>query len=180
MTIEINQALNRIDPPNIQLVGQQINEQHGIYPHSATTEVVSTQEVTSSAVTTHEGTSTTSFRKRGVLVFQGDVEVTITADTAGGRFIPRGYGNRDAVRDITGKFADGKTQMNLRSETYYTINGKDPTRTKGNLYTGAFRIRRNLAGHDNIVLKARTYCQGKVSEVRKVEFRIARTDTTKV
>lgn len=180
MTIKINQALDRIDPPTIYLEGQLINEQHGTYTHGLNTQTISTQEATISAGTDHNGIATVSVRKRGALAFRANVAITIEPDTVAGRFIARGYGNRDSVRDIVGKFADGKTQMNLRSETYYTTNGKDPTRTKGSLYTGAFNIRRNLSGHDNIILKARTYCQGKISKVRKVEFRIQRDDLTKV
>jgi len=56
--------------------------------------------------------------------------------------------------------------------TYYTLNGKDPKRTKANLYTGAFTVRQNKSGGDNYILKARSYINGIASPVRRVDFRI--------
>lgn len=70
--------------------------------------------------------------------------------------------------------------LGLESETYYTLNGKNPKRTKSNLYTGQIILRRNTSGSDNTILKARTYRAGKWSEVRKVEIRIVRKVATKV
>jgi len=71
--------------------------------------------------------------------------------------------------------------LGLESDTYYSLNGKNPKRTKSNLYTGTFKLRRNNeAGSDNIILKARTYRAGQWSEVRKVELRIVRKRSTKV
>jgi len=59
---------------------------------------------------------------------------------------------------------------------YYTVNGKDPTRTKKYLWKN-----RNLYFHydtsgDSVVLKARTYYQGKISDVLTVEFQIKRAN----
>ena len=70
--------------------------------------------------------------------------------------------------------------LGLESETYYTLNGKDPKRTKTNLYTVPIILRSNTSGSDNIIFKARTYRAGQWSEVRKVEIRIVRKVSTKV
>jgi len=179
MPIEINKSTERIPHPSIRLIGKVVNEGHGTYPgneHPDTADTISTLDV-------EEGSDVITaldFRKREVLVYQGNVRVAIIPDTLNGRFEPRVYTNRDKLNDIIGSNEDIKTQMNRRSETYYTINGKDPVRTKANIYTGAFTVRQNLSGSDNIVLKARTYCQGAASEVMTVEFRILRSDTNRV
>ena len=63
---------------------------------------------------------------------------------------------------------------------YYTLNGKDPSRTKNNLYTGPVKFNSNLTG-DNITIKARTYYQGKMSGVSVARINIARQiDSTEV
>ena len=62
--------------------------------------------------------------------------------------------------------------VGLGLETYYTINGKSPTRSKNYLYTKPFTLRRNVTGSDKVVLKTKSYCQGLQSEVRTVEFKI--------
>jgi hypothetical protein len=77
------------------------------------------------------------------------------------------------------KEVDGNA-LGLESETYYTLNGKNPKRTKSNLYTVPFIIRRNTSGSDNTILKARTYRAGQWSEIRMVEIRVARKVDTKV
>jgi len=84
------------------------------------------------------------------------------------------YATRSGNRFI-GAMQPGITG-NTHAEIYYTLNGKDPVRTKANLYTGIFTVKRNESGSANTILKARTYCQGKASKVIKVEFRIIRPD----
>lgn len=165
MAIPVNYMNTRIDPPAFSIVGQKVTS--GTYGGGNDTESVTTQEVVIS------GTDVT---KRSEVVFRGDVTVTITPDST---YTANSYSNRDSA-DFVGATTVSNNEVARYSETYYTVNGKDPIRTKANLYTGAFTVRRNLSGSDNFILKARTYCQGQWSEVNKVEIRIIRTNDNNV
>ena len=166
MTVYVNRPAGRVEPPTIQLVGKQVT--NGVYSSTNDTVTINTLEET----TAHGN----DVRKREVLTFRGQVEVTLTPTTNYGT---NSYSRRDNTTDIIGAWeatrgVNNEPQVNLESETYYTLNGKDPTRTKANLYTGAFTVRRNMSGTDNTIIKAKTYVQGKESEVMKSEFRIIR------
>ena len=116
-----------------------------------------------------------------------------------------------------GKVAPTANTVGLYAETFYTLNGKDPIRTKSYLYkyndyndyvsviretnpstfttdpsanlgvySGSlfddnigdlsFRLRRNYAGEDNIILKAKTYYRGDTSDIAISKFRIYNPD----
>ncbi len=115
------------------------------------------------------------------------VQITLTPDP---KFTAKPYpitaesekydGERIGLREFQGATPVIGNALGLESETYYTLNGKNPKRTKTNLYTGIFNLRRNTAGTDNIILKARTYRAGQWSEVRKVEIRIVKKIQTNV
>lgn len=167
MPITVNRPRDRVELPTVTLLGQRIRETDGTILATHNEVVTTLEEVISGNTVT----------KRSVLAFQGDVRVTIAPDP---KFNANSYNRRDARNEIIGDTGAKGTTVNGKSDTYYTINGKDPIRTQANLYTGQFRIRRNLAGHDNIVLKAKTYYMGGESEVMKVEFKIARADLNKV
>lgn len=170
MAIPINRSDSRVEPPTITLTGSLIGTD-GVVDASADT-TINTQLVV-------EGTRLSGapdVRRRDPLDFDGDVYVALTPDS---KFETTTYENR-ATGDLIGKTEATLAAMNWNSETYYTVNGKDPVRTKASLYTGQVRIRRNLSGHDNTIFKARTYAQGRASEVRTVEFRINRADLKKV
>jgi len=89
------------------------------------------------------------------------------------------YSNRSAT-DIVGKTVQAVGTVAQAAETYYTLNGKDPTRTKANLYTGAFTLRSNKSGTDNTIIKSRTYQGGRSSEVITVEITIELEDSKQV
>ena len=165
MAIDINKSTDRIDPPSISVNGVLVSD--GVYAGSAADVVRSVQDVAIE--------SERSIRNKEELVFRGDVTVTLTADTD---FTSNDYSNRSAG-EVVGKAATDLTQVNKNADTYYTVNGDDPVRTKANLYTGPFTIRRNLSG-DNTVLKVKTYGRGKESVTRKVDLRLIRTDDNKV
>ena len=157
MAIKINQSSTRVDSPSITLVGDTIVS--GTYNGSDTTSITTKQVVIESS---------TAVRKREPITFWGDVVVTLTPDTT---WTANTYTNRSST-DIVGPTASSIGKIAQKSETYYTLNGKDPIRTKANLYTGAFTLRSNKSGTDNTIIKARTYQGGRVSEVMTVEVRI--------
>ncbi|MHA1469137.1 MAG: FN3 associated domain-containing protein [Candidatus Asgardarchaeia archaeon] len=165
----INHSSTRVEPPTIVLNGAFIGTDGVIDPTSTTT--INTQLVVEGSIA---GSPTA--RRRDSLIFDGDVYVTLTPDS---KFETTTYENR-STDDIIGKTEASSGGMNWNSETYYTVNGKDPVRTKANLYTGQVRIRRNLSGHDNTIFKARTYARGLASEVRTVEFMIHRGNLNRV
>jgi len=65
-----------------------------------------------------------------------------------------------------------------KTETYFTLNGKNPIRTKSNLWTGRnVNIRENTAGMNEVILKVRTYGKGTWSDVTTIRFRIVKKTT---
>ena len=59
-----------------------------------------------------------------------------------------------------------------RADIYYTLNGKDPKRTKNYVYKNRPLILRTNTVGDKIVLKARVYRMGTWSPVSTFEFKI--------
>ena len=125
-------------------------------------------------------TSARDVDHRAIDVFYRSVTITIIPDTSN----RKGFQNNQAVWNKTAAKRndennnvfvgeqDGGLIQNETMYTYYTINGKDPKRTKANLYTGPFTVRQNKSGGDNYILKARSYINGIASPVRRVDFRI--------
>lgn len=175
MTIKINQSADRVDPPSIRLTGQKIPQPffpgHPLGTYD--TETISTLE---EVVSQHD--SDTEVRKRESLLYRSNIEVALIPDA---KYTANRY---KALRPTTTTgqkphFFDNGSNGRIgtkKSDTYYTLNGKDPVRTKANLYTGKFLIKRNESGGDNTILKAKTYVNGQESKVMKVELRIIRPD----
>jgi len=170
MTIKINQKNTRVDPPRITLYGQKITAPYHNQLEAYDTDIINTLE----EVTALEQHGLTTVRKRESLLYRSDVDITFALDKT---YTLQTYGaSRFATRTgnrFIGAMLPGVTG-NTHAEIYYTTNGKDPVRTKSNLYTGVFTIKRNESGSDSTILKARTYVQGRSSEVIKIEFRIIR------
>ena len=171
MAIKINQSADRINPPTIAVTGERVIE--GMESGNADSEVITTQTV--------RWTWATTIRTREALSFKGDVTVTLTPDSS---LTPFDYSLRSAS-DFVGKApmtrrSDGSGRVNQKAETYYTLNGKDPIRTKANLYTGPFTLRSNKSGTDSTIIKVKTYQGGKVSVVRTVEVLIQLKNSKKV
>lgn len=182
MAISINKpGKDMINPPQIRIEGKKIT--NGVRGAVAT-DVFRTQQVIKRGL---------SFTRRDEVVYDGNVIVSFIPDAEFpaenyeglNTFTPYNEVGSD-TRTVVGKRpAEGKNvkrlpnspyslgiELNKKSNTYYTLNGKDPTRTKSYLYTGSFTIRRNTAG-DNVILKVRTYVRGHWSKVRTVELKIA-------
>jgi len=108
--------------------------------------------------------------KQEALIMQGTVTVTMAASG----LTLKSYEDYDDSDSLTfiGKFED---ENNIdKAEIRYTVNGKDPSRTKYQLYKGSFVFKSNKSGGDNLILKARTYYQGRWSDVYTAEIRIKR------
>jgi len=168
MAISINQQQTRIDPPEVQLTGQRVRDvsTSGDYGGNDDIDLVTTMEEVTE-------TGGTVVRKREVLVYRGTVRMELVPDT---NFSTTNYSNRVArAGEFVGVAGMNKLAVNQTSETYYTLNGKDPSRTKANLWTGQpIDLRHNKSGTDNTIIKARSYINGLVSKVMKVEIRIIR------
>jgi len=59
-----------------------------------------------------------------------------------------------------------------KGEIRYTLNGKDPSRTKYKIYKNDFKIKNGTIGAEKVILKARLYTRGRWSDVTSVEFKI--------
>lgn len=190
MTIKINQKNTRVDPPRITLYGQRIdaprynyrgtrelvwpvgNPSAAFWKNTGTNRYTDTISTLEEVVSVHDGNI--QVRKRESLLYRSDVDVRFILDKT---YTLQTYGASRRATVGTDRFIGAMlpgVTGNTHAEIYYTINGKDPMRTKSNLYTGVFTIKRNESGSDNTILKARTYVQGRASEVIKVEFMIIR------
>ena len=165
--ILIGRPSTKVDPPIIVLSGKLVDTSTGVFEGNPDGQLrVSNQDIR---------IVKNLIYNREVKVFQGRVKVQIIPDPT---WKPARYSEANAHTNgstkVCGVTQTQKTQINKKSETWYTTNGKDPVRTKSKLYAGkSFTILRNESG-DNTVLKFRTYQGGRASDVRTIEFRILR------
>ncbi len=167
MAININKSTDRVEIPTVVIRGRETSEDGSVgslLNHTITNDIA------------EDSTGAGPWRNQDTMIFNENVRITITPDS---KFLAASYSPRSSG-DIIGETQIENRRIGTSSETYYTLNGKNPKRTKSNLYTGAFTLRRNESGSDNVILKVRTYYQGKWSEVFKTEFRIGRDDTNRV
>ena len=152
MTIKVNYSGTRINLPTIHVQGRIINSEGGIGVNKSTSLTNDIEE---------DETTSGNWVNQPVTTFWGNVTITIGADK---KYAANDYSRRSSG-DIIGPpevdqaslfVGQTPTGGGLGSDTYYTINGKNPKRTKSNLYTGPFLVRRNESGSDNYSLKART------------------------
>ena len=178
--LHVNKESTRVGKPAVSINGKQIGSDGVIIAAEAWTPNQNDVEKI--------GVSWSNQEERVYYVDGNDwVTITLTPDS---KFIAKSYYATAESAMYTGaqvgalKFQGAKgmdgNALGLESETYYTLNGKDPKRTKTNLYTVPIILRSNTSGSDNIIFKARTYRAGQWSEVRKVEIRIVRKVSTKV
>ena len=180
MAININHPNDpngRVDAPEVRIAGKEVDTTDGTL--NSITRIYSRDHQRLEG--RDDSQSARNVDHRALDVFARSVTVTINSDAA----TSKGFQNNQAVwrkavedREINdnnvfvGEQPCGLEQ-NATLYTYYTLNGKDPSRTKANLYTGPFTVRQNKSGGDNYVLKTRSYINGIASPVRTVEFRIA-------
>ena len=162
MTIEINNqtiAHKSVAAPTVQIEG-------GVLRRN------STETTTKTYNTHHQYMDGINVRTRDVDTFYRSALVTIIQDSSlGAKNSQPKYRSDAGSQGIFVGEQPGGLSQNSVAETYVTVNGKDPKRTKANLYTNPFYINSNVSG-DNVIIKARTYVNGLASEVRKVEIRI--------
>ena len=170
MAININKSTDRVEIPTVVIRGRETSEDGSVgslLNHTITNDI------------TEDSTVAGNWRNQDVMIFKDSVRVTVTPDP---KFSAASYSARSSG-DIIGETSvtnRSNITFGTSSETYYTVNGKSPKRTKSNLYTGAFTLTRNESGTDNVILKVRTYYQGNWSKVFKTEFRIGRDNTNLV
>ena len=172
MVINVNKSTDRVEIPTVVLRGKEVSED------GETTGSLRNYTITNDIA--EDSTVSGNWRNQDEMRFYGSITVTIISDP---KYTSNDYSRR-SVGDIVGavEMVDNKIGMHpsggtgTGSDTYYTLNGKNPKRTKSTVYTGAFTIRRNESGSDNCILKVRTYYNGSWSEVFKTEFRISRDE----
>lgn len=166
MTIEIGKEI--IQPPVIRISGSKVSSTDGAIAESSE-DIYNSQHVVENEL---------EFTQRETVLYDDEVTVTIVPDSSYETYT---YKDIDAYEDFsksTNKVI-GKVRKNVNnvgqnsiSETYYSLNGKDPLRTKTFLYTKPFVVRRNSSGSDDVILKAKTFVGGKSSLIRTVKIRI--------
>lgn len=177
MAININHPNDpngRVDAPEVRISGKEVNTTDGTL--DSITRIYSRDH--QRLYGRDDSKSARDVDNRALDAFARSVTVTINSDTA------KGFDNNQAVwrktvesREVNDNnvFVGEQDTGIVKNETmytYYTLNGKNPNRTKANLYTGPFTVRQNKSGGDNYVLKVRSYINGIASPVRRVDFRI--------
>jgi len=142
---------------------------------------------------------TSNLYKENLPTFYNSVRVVLDCDVSYPRYT---YGrNSSANRFFTGKviYSNRNNAVGEFAEIYYTLNGKDPCRTRSYLYKYdspktflnpstsespanweidydiiGFAIESHPGDSDGIVLKAKVYYQGNESDIAEVKFRIIR------
>ncbi len=190
-----------IAKPEIRLVGDRI----GTTRTSYFAEKVDHAKYLKPTFTMVIGGGVTQFDQEDLLTFSKNVRVIITTPLS-----PRPNYAKAAGSEFNSLTFEGKsprstyalpqsTHQNLNYvETYYTLNGKDPIRTKasvyvyrdwsdvedydnpsddlaqvyGNIATLGFILSSSPTGSDYITLKAKSYQDGKESRVAIARFRI--------
>ena len=145
--------------------------------------------------------STTPLDEDNLMTFEEFVRIIITTNVS----YPKPTYVREG-RPLTSLEFEGKNKdennFNLTAETYYTLNGKDPIRTSSYLYkysdlndrerdtnpsnldpkdnigTLGFLLKVSPTGSNTVILKSRTYYDGKISPVSVAKFRIYFVDNT--
>jgi len=133
---------------------------------------------TAEEVSTKESLSGQTASKGAILTFLGDVIVTFGTD---------GDNYTDAVYTNTSTNYVGHSNMgsdnkvNDEAQLYFTLNGKDPIRTKANLYYGqTITLKSNKSGSDNTIIKVKKYAGGLWSDVAIAEIKIVRSNKNAV
>jgi hypothetical protein len=145
--------------PQFQLTGNQITSEN---PQATTA-------LSSSTIDAWVVKSGNDFTQQDVILMSQTVTVGIIDAAGGGNSIP----TYSTAGDFTGGKPFTNNTIGGNFEIYYTLNGKDPVRTKAYLYTGTFVLSDNKSGSDNTIIKARSYLNGLASDVAKIELRIA-------
>ncbi len=113
-----------------------------------------------------------TFRNDEILYFKRKVRITMKSGD-GASLLP--YARQEKRKGRFNKNTDLVFIGHLEGhgvEVRYTLNGKDPSRTKYQIYKGEFNIKTGTASNSLISLKARTYERGKWSDVILVQFKI--------
>ena len=145
--------------PRFQLTGEKITGENPATSTTLTNETIDAWVVKDGQ----------NFTKQDTITMSQSVEITIIDADGGGNTIP----SYDTDGDFVGGTPfNGKT-IGGNWEIYYTLNGKNPSRTKVYLYTGPFTLSDNKSGSGNTIVKARAYKNGLWSDVSKIELIIA-------
>ena len=129
----------------------------------------------------------TQFDSDNILTFSNNVRVIITTMALPKVVYTRESGKLSAL-EFEGKGRVNIKNVNHLAETYYTLNGKDPVRTKANIYNYhdkndtnndlGFVLSANNTGNSLLTVKAVTYQTGKKSKIAIAKFRIVQTQNT--
>ena len=188
------QEIGPIAKPVIWLVGQQLNSKSidefaGRVDHARHLNPAETIEIG----------GVTTFKQEKILTFDKRARIIITAQVSPKANYIRESGVLDSLTFEGNQANNNREAVNRYAETYYTLNGKEPVRTKAHLYnyldmTDAtydgnpsaedssllnlldlgFILSASPAGSDLITLKAVTYHNGNKSRVAIAKFKIAR------
>ncbi len=188
------QEIGPIAKPVIWLVGQQLNSESidefsGRVDHSRHLNPAETIEIG----------GVTTFKQEKILTFDKRARIIITAQVSPKANYTRESGVLDSLTFEGNQANNNREAVNRYAETYYTLNGKEPVRTKANLYNYldmndgiydgnpsndtnditnlsalGFILSASPTGSDLITLKAVTYQNGNKSRVAIAKFKIAR------
>jgi hypothetical protein len=155
MTIKIPSDLGKPSMPQIKLTGEKIVTEKPLTHTTLTNEIIGDWQYSSGLI----------FTKQNPIIMIESVTITFTDPD----------GNSIPTYNTSSNFLSGKPNISNifgNYEIYYSLNGKNPIRTKSYLYTGPFTLTYNRSGSDNTIVKVKAFKNGMASDIACVELRI--------
>jgi len=186
--------IRKIARPEIRLVGNIIND-NGVVVENFSEVVDHFNPIGFRTTTSIQSES--QLNKEDLITFVGSVRVIITGKVDPKPSYARQSSNFNSLT-FEGKQNFNRTSGGTYSETFYSLNGKDPVRNSNYLYkfkdwddfveeavdpsSGeitisnindlGFLLKTNPTGYDVISLKTRTFYQGSISDTSTAYFRL--------
>jgi len=173
---------NPVAKPKIEIEGKLISTD-GKIGSKTSISVDQTPKVNGNSVRATKGESAGSLP-----AFYNEVTLSLDVDSSVRKSLQNSnYNNANAKinsttfqgKETSGKYNQAPSVVNNIAYIYYTLNGKDPSRTKSNLYTGPITLRHNQFSGDNVIVKARVYFEGQSSSVTVANINIVRRTSSK-
>lgn len=176
-----NQTVAKLTAPTISLAGTTVSPGKD-YTDGTWNVTAGIFESPNASDSSSKQFSVDNGRVERTLVFDdlADISMTVTGHTLRTRDTsPTTPGRPTFYGDLAGVLRN--SDQTDRAEIRYTVNGKDPSRTKyyrwGIDDASTIRLQMNKTGGSETVIKARTYFRGRYSDATTVRVRIAKGTT---
>jgi len=194
MAIEINNPRDVINPPEIRITGRRVDISQNATVGTTGTGAQKAKVATYTLPPKSRSIQSASWNNQNnpPMTFSGEVVMEIVPhDSKIHR--PNNYRAEQDIRKdrigafnsptqgavVVGKRGEGKLQQTVdrgsqslefgkNTDTYYSVNGKSPTKSAAHLYKGPIKLYSNATGTNKTVIKAKTYWKGGIKGVSEI------------